>query len=206
MAREVKQASERRQEIIEAARHLFEEQDYENTTIKDVMEYVGIAKGTIYHHFKSKEDLLEAVIESMVTEYIEQMQHLVDEMEGSAIEKFRMLAQAGSVDEEHESVVKHMHQPGNVGMHTRLLASTIKQLAPLYAEVIREGCEEGVFQTEHPLEAAEFILSAVQFLTDIGFYPWEDEDLMRRATAIPGLVEAQLNAPAGSFSFLVDQL
>ena len=59
MARIVKKPEERRQEIIEAARELFQAKDYEKTTMRDVMDKLGIAKGTIYHYFRSKEDLLE---------------------------------------------------------------------------------------------------------------------------------------------------
>jgi hypothetical protein len=94
----------------------------------------------------------------------------------------------------------------NVGMHTRLLAVAIERQARLYESLFRQGCEEGIFETEHPLECAEFILAGIQFLTDMGIYPWAQEDLMRRAMAFPALVEAQLKAPKGSFSFLVGQM
>jgi AcrR family transcriptional regulator len=204
MTRIVKDPEERRQEIVEAARYLFETQDYEKTTIRDVMEHVGIAKGTIYHYFKSKEELLDAVVELVVGEYIGQLRERVEGMTGSALEKLQALIAAGRVEEEQTEMLDNLHRPGNVGMHTRLLAATIVQVAPLYAEVIQQGCEEGVFRVEHPLEASEFILIGTQFLTDMGIYPWTEEDLMRRAMAIPALVEAQLNAPAGSFSFLIE--
>jgi hypothetical protein len=78
--------------------------------------------------------------------------------------------------------------------------------APLYAELIRQGCEEGLFQTEHPLECAEFILAGIQFLTDMGIHPWKQEDLIRRLLAFPPMIEALLNAPQGSFQFLLGQL
>ena len=97
-----------------------------------------------------------------------------------------------------------LHRPGNVSMHTRQLAVTLSRLAPLYASAIQQGIEEGVFQSEHPLECAEFLLAGIQFLTDVGFYPWSQEDLSRRAMAIPALIEAQLNAPKGSFDFLIE--
>jgi hypothetical protein len=79
-------------------------------------------------------------------------------------------------------------------------------LAPLYASVIQQGCEEGIFQTEYPLECAEFLLSGVQFLTDIGMHPWSEADLIRRVIAFPTIVETQLQAPRGSFSFLAEQI
>jgi AcrR family transcriptional regulator len=206
MTRIVKKPEERRQEIISAARELFQEQQYEKTTMKDVMDKLGIAKGTIYHYFISKEELLEAVVEQTGDEYVAAMQTLLDGTEGNALERFQILIAAGNIAEDEEHLLDQLHRPGNVGMHTRQLAITISKLAPLYASVIQQGCEEGIFQTEYPLECAEFLLSGVQFLTDIGMHPWSEADLIRRVIAFPTIVETQLQAPRGSFSFLAEQI
>lgn len=206
MVRTVKKPEERRQEIISTARELFETKDYESTTMQNVMDKLGIAKGTIYHYFKSKDELLEAVIADSVTEYIAGMQTILDTTEGSALDKMHILITSGQVSEEQGEILGHLHHPGNEGMHTRQLAVTITGLAPLYEKVIQQGCEEGVFQTEHPLESAELILTGIQFLTDLGIHPWQPEDLMRRAMAFPALIEAQLQAPKGSFAFLLEQI
>jgi len=205
MVRIVKKAAERRSEIVKTARYLFQTKEYDKTTMQDVMDQLGIAKGTIYHYFKSKEELLEAVIVDIVDENIEQMQLAKMEMNGNALEKIRILIGLGSVAANNSEVLNHLHQPGNTGMHARLLAVALIKQAPLYSELIRQGCEEGVFQTDFPLECAEFILSAIQFLTDPGIYPWTQEDLIRRARAFPGLIEAQLKAAPGSFQFMLNQ-
>lgn len=204
MVRIVKKAEVRRAEIVQAARSLFQTKDYEKTTMQDVMEYLGIAKGTIYHYFQSKEELLEAVVENTVEEQIEQMQHMLDKAEGSALNKLRVLTRAGNVEADNAEILATLHHAGNVAMHTRLLAVALTRQAHLYAAVIRQGCSEGLFETEYPLECAEFILSALQFLTDTGIHPWTQDELMRRATAFPRLIEAQLKAPAGSFQFLFE--
>ena len=90
-------------------------------------------------------------------------------------------------------------------MHSRLLAVTISKLAVLYAQVIEQGCKEGLFQVEHPLESAELLIAGIQFLTDKGCYPWSESDLLRRGRAVPALFEAQLKAPKGSFQFLLGE-
>ena len=107
------------------------------------------------------------------------------------------------MEEEQGKIFEQLHDPGNIGLHTRQLAVTISRLAPLYASAIQQGCEEGIFQTKHPLECAEFLLAGIQFLTDIGFHTWSEKELTRRAIAFPALIEAQLNAPQGSFDFLL---
>ena len=62
MTRTVKKPEERRADIVKAARYLFQTKEYSKTTMNDVIERLGIAKGTIYHYFSSKESLLEAVV------------------------------------------------------------------------------------------------------------------------------------------------
>ena len=206
MVRIVKKAEVRRQEIVATARSLFQVKEYENTTMQDVMDQLSIAKGTIYHYFKSKDELLEAVVENMVEEDIAFKEKLMKETSGNALIKIRTLISAGSLADEHAEILEHLHHPGNLGMHIRQLAVSLTRQAPLYAELIRQGCDEGLFQTEYPLECAEFILSAVQFLTDMGIHPWAQETLMRRAMAFPRIIEALLKAPQGSFQFMLEQL
>lgn len=204
MVRIVKKAEERRSEIVQAARQLFRAKGYEQTTTQDVMDHLGIAKGTIYHYFKSKEELLEAVIENIVDEGVQQQRTLMQGIQGNALEKLRALVTAGNMGANNDEILEHLHQPGNMGMHIRLLAATLIKQVPLYEELIRQGCAEGIFQTDYPLECAEFILSAIQFLTDQGVYPWTQAELIRRAQAFPRLIEVQLNAAPGSFQFMVN--
>lgn len=203
MARIVKKPEERRAEIVKAARSLFQTKEYEQTTMQDVMESVGIAKGTIYHYFKSKQELLEAVIEDMVEESLRVMQRAADATQGNALQKIQKLTESGNIAAEQPALLGHLHKPGNEAMHVRLLAATLTKQAELYAQLIQQGCAEGLFQTDTPLECAEFILSAVQFLTDRGIYPWTEEEIARRARAFPKLIEQQLKAPAGSFDFML---
>jgi AcrR family transcriptional regulator len=203
MARTVKKPEERRADIVEVARRLFGTKGYESTAMQDVMRELGIAKGTIYHYFRSKEELLEAVIEDIVDESVEHMQRAANEASGNAFDKIRVLVGAGRVAEEHREVLDQLHRSDNSGMHARLLAATLQRQAPLYAQAIQQGCDEGVLRTGAPLEAAEFVLTALQFLTDDGIYPWTQETLLRRIRAFPSLIEAQLGAAAGSFDFLL---
>ena len=193
----------RRDEILKVARNLFLTKDYDKTTMVDIMDALEIAKGTIYHYFRSKEALFVAVIEDIVEENIKHMGTLVKNSPKNALEKIQLLVNAGNISQENEKILEQLHKPANDAFHSRLLAATLMKQAPLYAEIIQQGCDEGIFKTEVPLECAEFILSAIQFLTDMGIYPWTEEDLKRRMQAFPTLIERLLQAPPGSFQFLV---
>lgn len=202
MSRVVKKPLERRSEIIDAAHELFQKKGYDKVTMQDVMNRLDIAKGTIYHYFRSKEQLLEAVIDKISEKMMSQMQAAVDQTKGNALEKIQTLVQAGRLESD-SYVLDELHKKGNEAMHTRLLVATLMRQAPLYAELIRQGCKEGLFKTDAPLECAELILSGIQFLTDQGIHPWTEETLQRRSQAFPRLVEQLLQAPRGSFRFLL---
>ncbi len=205
MVRTVKKPEERRMEILEAARFLFQTKGFENTSMQEIIDRLGIAKGTIYYYFKSKEELLEAVIDNIIDESVIRMQKNIDASDGNALDKLRRLVAAGKISEENDEILEHLHKPGNAGLHCRLLAVAIIKQSPLYAKLFQQGCEEGIFQTDTPQETAEFILTAIQFLTDVGIYPWTQETMLRRAKAIPSLLETVLRAQPGSFRFLSPQ-
>ena len=119
MVRIVKKAEVRRQEIVATARQLFQVKEYEQTTMQDVMDQLGIAKGTIYHYFKSKEELLEAVIENIVEEDIVNKQLLLKKTQGNALERIRALISMDSMAADHAEILEHLHRTGNIGMHIR---------------------------------------------------------------------------------------
>lgn len=207
MTRIVKKPDERRKEIIQAARELFQEKDYEKMTMKELMDKLKIAKGTIYHYFTSKENLLEAVVEDLMDGELQRKKQLLKSRQCSkmnALKKFQLLVTSDTMAEDNEQILESLHHSGNTLMHTRLLGLYILKLAPIFAVVIEEGCDQGVFKTEHPRECAEFLFSGFQFLTDVGFYPWSQTQLSRRIKAFPSLIETQLGAPKGSFSFLAE--
>lgn len=61
--RVVKDAAERRKEILDVAERLFCTNGFDNTSTNDILAEIGIARGTLYYHFRSKEDILDAMID-----------------------------------------------------------------------------------------------------------------------------------------------
>jgi len=194
MGRIVKDPKQRRKEILDASRQLFLTKGYESTTLQDVMTTLNIAKGTTYHYFKSKGDLLEAVVQEMAEEFVTQVKDSIAHVKGPVLQRFQVLMESSRAKGSLAESIDSLHRPDNIGLHTRLLAVTVLKLAPLYAEIIEQGCREKIFNTEHPLECAEFILAGFQFLTDSGCYPWTKQETDRRSNAMPQLIAALLRA------------
>lgn len=202
MTRIIKNPSERRKEIISVAKKMFLEGEYDKTTMNDIVNIIGVAKGTVYHYFKSKEELLDAVVESMADDYFLVVKNALGKNVKSTRQRFKKLVEATNVSYQKTDTIKQIHLSGNIVLHVRLLALSIRKIAPLYAEVIEQGCAEGIFKTKYPLEAAELLLAGLQFITDDGFYPWTQQDISRRKKTFSALAEAQLGATKGVLKFL----
>ncbi len=205
--RTVKKPEVRRREIVVTATELFLAREYEKTTMNDVMKALDIAKGTIYHYFPSKEKLLEAVVDYLAEGYVERRKSELESTKGDALVKIRTLFSPERKPEPQQAepqqeVTAQLHKEGNAKLHTRLLAVLVTKLAPVLGSLIEQGCEEGLFETAHPQEVAELLLAGIQFLTDDGVFPWEQEAIQRRMRAFPSIIETLLKAEAGSFSFL----
>ena len=206
MVRVIKKTEERKREIILAAKELFADKEFAKITMQDLIEKVGIAKGTLYHHFTCKQEILEAVVQDIVDEELVRKRNLLNaNRKLSALKKMRLLVTSSNATTIYAKILKGLHHPDNSTIHTRHFACLLSSLAPLYAAVITQGCQEGIFQTDYPLECAEFLLAGVQFITDVGFYPWSKKVLTRRERSFPSLIEALLKAPKGSFRFLNEE-
>lgn len=67
--------SSARGRLLTKAAHLFKEKGYERTTVRDLAKEVGIQSGSIFHHFKTKEEILRAVMEETILYNTERMRN-----------------------------------------------------------------------------------------------------------------------------------
>lgn len=74
----VKNAEERKMEILDIAEHLFETKGFDNTSTNDILNEIGIARGTLYYHFKSKEEILDAIISRLTRQLLEKAKKLIE--------------------------------------------------------------------------------------------------------------------------------
>lgn len=202
MSRIVKKPAERRAEILQAARYLFTTKDYGKTTMEDVIKYLSIAKGTVYHYFKSKEDLLAAVVDTIVEEAIANLDTELAQSNGDAIEKLKILVGGLNVSAANPELLEELHHSKNAQLHLQVMIGSLNRCAPLLGSVIEQGCAEKLFRCSDPLTSAEFILAGAQFLTDRGIHSWSNDELERRARGLGHIIEQLLGARPQSCSFL----
>ena len=157
--RVVKTAEERKNEILDVAEELFSSYGFEETSTNDIIARIGIARGTLYHHFQSKEEILDAVIERLTTRIIAKAAVIIHDKRRPLVDRLVDGILALNVDSNlgHE-VMAQVHKPQNALLHQKMQEQLISGVVPLLAELFEEGCEVGVFSTPYPREAAEMII------------------------------------------------
>lgn len=169
--------------IITISAKLFAEKGYDKTSMQDISDAVGMSKGGIFHHFSSKEDIFNAVMERQFEQITETVKKWLDEMHGlTAKEKLRGLIRRNLMDE------KIIKESGNMISSAAespqiILAFTqdnVKKLAPIIADVIREGIEDRSISTAFPNECAEVLLLLLNFWCDTDIFQGDFSTLQKR--------------------------
>ncbi len=152
--------------ILDVAARLFLEKGYEHTSIQDIIDNLGgLSKGAIYHHFRSKEDILVAVTEKMTGESNQLLVDIRDQKNLSGKEKLRAIL-TESVNRPVQDEIFTVAP--NLGTNPRLLFSmmgeTITDVAPNYIRpILEQGMADGTIEAEYPLELAELIMLVANF-------------------------------------------
>jgi len=149
--------------ILTTAFRLFMEKGYEHTSVQEIIDNLGgLSKGAIYHHFKSKEDILVAVSDRMTAESNRMLARIRDRCDLNGKEKLKTIFKASinrPVQNDIFTVAPDFHN--NPKLLFSLLHDTIDNVAPDYIlPIIEQGIADGTIETEYPEQLAELILLA----------------------------------------------
>ncbi len=147
--------------ILDVAFRLFMEKGYEHTSIQDIIAHLGgLSKGAIYHHFKSKEDILVAVTDRMTAESNQMLAAVRDRSDLSGKERLKTIFKESinrPVQNDIFTVAPDFHN--NAKLLFSLLHDTMEEAAPNYIlPIIKQGISDGSIETEYPEQLAELIL------------------------------------------------
>ena len=165
--------------ILESAEKLFLEKGYENTTIQDIVDDLGdLSKGAIYHHFKSKEDIIEAVTTSKYAS-IDFAEYLKDEPTGLAkLQKLVLFCLTDTAQQELLAAAPTLMM--NPKMLSMELKSIQTEIAPMVLPFIEEGIQDGSITTEYPRQAAEVFLILSNIWINPLVFSVEEEEFVNK--------------------------
>jgi len=155
----------RRAEISSAAAAVFAKNGVANTAVSDIVKAAGIAQGTFYLYFDSKDDVVLAVVEQIGARMIATMATAVNSAGGSAVEKLLALRDVLMNFDQGSAALAladFIHTPENRALHDRLAEHLTPGLVPLVESIVAQGVAENSFDVPDTRAAAWFVLGGLQ--------------------------------------------
>lgn len=161
--RVVKNHNVRKDEILDSAKKMFFTYGYEQTTVEKVIDDIHIAKGTFYHYFRSKLELLEVLAEREISKNVEIVKRIRKQDDLNALEKFNTIINhinSWKVTNKtfYKLMFSVMYEDNNLIVRNKFMQFSIKLFVPEYSKIIEQGMDEGIFHCDDTVLSAEFFL------------------------------------------------
>ena len=165
-----------RNKILEASGALFAEKGFDATTMQDIILRSGLSKGAIYHHFRSKEEIMQALGDKMFFDN-NPFDEIRKRTELNGLQKIRKLLKLNQSDTKRNTInmaaIPILKDP-------RILAAAVESnrrvLTPLWLELLEEGKADGSINTKYAKELSE-LLPLINFWFIPSIYPATVEEM-----------------------------
>jgi AcrR family transcriptional regulator len=161
-----RRSSGRREDILNAARRLFLDQGYAQTSVNDIVRAVGVAQGTFYLYFQSKRDLVLALVQGLhdhrVADCFEPAIAGVSDWDERLLSTMRAAFHVLEAEADILSLL-HLGLALEVEVVDEMTSSVRDQTIAKWAELLREGATDGVFDVPDPIALAGLIVAMLEF-------------------------------------------
>lgn len=194
----VKEGEVRKREILVAARELFVNKGYDQTSVSDILKIVDIAKGTFYYYFASKEEVLEAIILDIVEEGAKRAEEILKDKSVPVANRIMLAIMAQAPEFEGSNEIKEeLHKVENAKLERLYLRAMLKRMTPVLQVPFSEGMELGIFHMTYPEECIESILLLGHMMFDCNVFEWDSETYPLKIQAFLSNVERLLGTKDG---------
>ena len=177
--------------ILDVSQRLFLEKGYDNTTIQDIVDELGgLTKGAVYHHFKSKEEIMDAVTDQMFFEN-NPFEAVRKRSDLNGLQKLRETIRLNQADTARtDMTVQAIPITKNPRVLVGMIDSNRRVLTPYFLELIEEGNKDGSLHTEYAKEIAELLplLTSLWLLPAV--FPATKEDMKRKFSFIKDMLDS----------------
>lgn len=190
---------------MDTALELFVSNGYLATTVQDIVRKVGVAQGTFYYYFPSKEAILEAIFARHVTQMMSEVQslsaHITSPSEKLQLFVSRFYARCRSG--ESELMAKVLYQEKQGTLINQLWRQTLTMTKPLLINIIEDGVQQGVMKVHYIEESIIFFAGIMGALLEASspqkFARESDPEIINKKRAIAArLIETLFGTPAGT--------
>ena len=196
--RVVKEAEERRNEILDVAERLFCTKGFDQTSTNDILNEIGIARGTLYYHFKSKEDILDAMIERVTNQIVAKAAIIALDDSIPVLERLTRTILSLNVDTElGDMIMEQVHKPQNALLHQKLQDRLLGRVNVLITKIAEDGIKQGIMHTDYPAEAVEMIMT-YSYVTFDSEKQYNEEEEQRKIAGFVYHTERVLGMETGA--------
>lgn len=199
----------KRNDILDVVLELIYAKGYDQFSVQDVRERLGISSGAFHHYFKSRSALLEALVDRIKSVWIEGIHPIVSANETPAINKLQeFLAAFNEPRNQNKAAIAEILQgwysKDNDAVRQRIDEAKREVYVPLLATIIRQGKQEGVFSVTS-IDATSSLVIAVLQNMELTYaqlllapHVVTEEDLLESYSAHIEAIERILGIPAKS--------
>jgi TetR/AcrR family transcriptional repressor of nem operon len=163
----------KRNEILDIAQRFIYTKGYNAMTIQDILHELNMSNGSFFHYFKTKQSVLEAVIERIQKEVEIQLLAIDTRPDMSALDKLRQFFETLEQSRfTHQTIVlellKVWFDDDNAIVREKVFDTLASRRAPLLQRIIQQGVSSGELSTTHPEQTASVVLTLTRGMgTDI---------------------------------------
>lgn len=180
MARPPQDPQIRINEILDVAEPMFYANGYHETAISDIVKKMGVAQGTFYYYFKSKEDILEALINRHFSKFFSEAKVIARSPSFSPTQKiervinevFHMLNNNGE-----GLLFEYLYNDKSICFMDKLARQGKQQLQPVLLEIVESGVQCKVFQVVNAVVTVRVMLALLDSLLE-AFYEGIVDELL----------------------------
>lgn len=179
--------------ILDVSETLFTEKGYDNTTIQNIIDALGdLSKGAIYHHFKSKEAIIDALTTRMYGNVDTLLNELMMNQKLNGLEKIRELLYITLESSAQQALLKVVPKlQKNPKLLIRHLDVTMNKLADdVLQTFIRTGISDGSIKTDYPKELAEVLAMLINIWLNPFVFEATAEEVYRKCMFIKHMTDA----------------
>ena len=191
----MKKGERRKQELLQIAYRMFLQKGYEETSVDEIIAQAGIAKGTYYYYFETKEQMLEEVIGMMIGQEIQAAEQIL-QTDLPVPQKILGIITSLRPAPAESPIEEALMKPENIIMHGKIQKKLIESVTPLLSEVVEEGIAEGIFACDHIPERVRMLLVISSETFDEGQFSEGD------IAVFIDMAEKLLGAETGTMQFV----
>lgn len=189
-----------RTKILDVSEELFYSKGYSETSMAEIQNEVGIARGTLYYHFNTKENILDEVILRQIDKAFSKLDKISKDNTLSISQRLTKSIIYMNVSTKEEYSPENLHRPENALLHEKTNHLIVKKAVPYFSNIVREGIKEGIFNTKYPEEVVEILLIYGNTVFDFN-QNYDQGDVQKKAEAFIYMTNILLGAKPGTLDF-----